>query len=119
MLLIPFVSSFMVTTFLVGFNLSVLTTAVVVVYYAGYPMIQSLVLFVSTMPFKDFDILILCLYIVAMVLLIYRIEVTSNDFLQSVDEIMALKNARIRELELMLKESCIEEGREFGHSKKN
>jgi hypothetical protein len=112
MLLVPFVSTFMVAVVVAGFNIAVLVTAGMGVYYIGYPLVQ----YISMVHIERFDIVILTIYAAAIATMIFKIEGAAYEFERSFTDNIALKDARIRELEMELNKTRIEEGH-FMHQK--
>ncbi len=106
MLLIPFVSSFMIASFILGTHLAILATTVLIVYYLGHPLVQ----YISMIHFERIDIFLFIVYAVVIAIMIYKFETTANDF-DSISAHLALKDARIRELEMELNKTRMEEGR--------
>lgn len=111
MLLIPFVSSFMVAVFIMGFNMAVIATAVLIVYYAGHPLAN----FVQHIQLEQqqLDAFLLLFYAGAIAVLVLKMESATNDFddiLRKISQHLSSKDERIQELELELKKRVVDIG---------
>lgn len=111
MLLIPFVSSFMVAVIIMGFNLAVVSTAMLIVFYAGHPLV-NLLQHIHIRQ-QQFDAFLLLFYAVVIAVLVWKLESVKTDFdefWRYIDQQLSSKNARIEELEMELKKRVVEEG---------